>query len=256
MHPAPESAAARNERWRLRRFHALAALARWLLPEYRFKWPQMAWWDEPAFNAYLDRFGERRSHNTDRRYAVSQLLRLVAAVDGDTAEVGVFAGAMSWLILEAGGRRRHHHLFDSFEGLSTPSAVDGGHWQAGALACAEDVVRRNLSAFEGAFTTYAGWVPTRFAEVESRRFAFVHVDVDLYEPTRDSLAFFYPRLQPGGILVCDDYNFTSCPGATRAVDEYLATRPEKMVGLSGGGGYLVKGTSTAPWPQPSPSTSA
>lgn len=256
MDDAREAGRARQERWRLTRFHALHAIARWLLPEYRFKWPQMAWWDDAAFNAYLDRFGERRSHNTDRRYAVSQLLRLVAAVEGDTAEVGVFAGAMSWLILQAGAGRRHHHLFDSFEGLSVPSAADGRHWQAGALACAEDVVRRNLAPFEGAFTTYAGWVPARFADVQDRRFAFVHIDVDLYEPTRDSLAFFYPRMAAGGIIVCDDYNFTSCPGATRACDEYLTGRPEKMVGLSGGGGFLVKGNTTGAALQAMPSTSA
>ena len=38
------------------------------------------------------------------------------------------------------------------------------------------------------FTLMKGWIPTRFQEVADRHFAFVHIDVDLYEPTRDSLA--------------------------------------------------------------------
>jgi O-methyltransferase len=234
-----------KQRTLLRRFYLLKRVASVLLPEYRFKWPQMAWWEDREFNAYLGRFRELDGNNSDRRYAVSQLLRLTQGVEGDTAEVGVFEGAMSWLILRAGEGRRQHHVFDSFEGLSKPRKVDGSHWTAGALACAEDAVHCNLSPFKGCFKTYKGWVPDRFHEVDSRRFSFVHIDVDLYEPTRASLEFFFPRTNPGGIIVCDDYNFTSCPGATRAFDEFLASRPEKMIGLSGGGGFLIRGTATA-----------
>lgn len=245
----PPSVSAPTEGFRqrtlLRRFYVLKRIASVLLPEYRFKWPQMAWWDDSDFNAYLGKFRELDGNNSDRRYAVNQLLRLTLGVEGDTAEVGVFEGAMSWLILQAGEGRRQHHVFDSFEGLSKPEPVDGSHWTPGALACAEDVVHRNLSPFKGCFKTYKGWVPDRFQEVGAQRFSFVHIDVDLYEPTSASLEFFYPRMQPGGVIVCDDYNFTSCPGATKACDDFLATRPEKMIGLSAGGGFLIKGAPTA-----------
>ena len=61
----------------------------------------------------------------------------------------------------------------------------------------------------------------RIPEVESKKFAFVHVDVDLYQPTLDSLKFFYPRLLPGGVIVVDDYGYSVFPGAKRAVDEFL-----------------------------------
>ena len=44
----------------------------------------------------------------------------------------------------------------------------------------------------------------------------VHVDVDLYEPTRDSFRFFFERLSPGGRIVCDDYSWE---GARKAVRE-------------------------------------
>lgn len=229
----------------LRRFYLLKWIASFLLPEYRFKWPQLAWWNDADFTQYLVRFDELNGNNSDRRYAVSQLLRLTQGVDGDTAEIGAYEGAMSWLILRAGGGHRQHHVFDSFEGLSKPTALDGAHWEQGTLACAEDVVKHNLAAFGASLKTYKGWVPERFSEVEGHRFSFVHIDVDLYEPTLASIEFFYPRMNPGGIVVCDDYNFTTCPGATRAIDEFMAGRPEKMIGLSGGGGFLIKGMTTA-----------
>jgi O-methyltransferase len=228
------------------RFALLRRGARHILPEYRFKWPQMDWWNDAEFTAYLARFGELEGNDTDRRYTVAQLLRLVSAVEGDTAEVGAFKGAMSWLICKAGGHARVHHIFDSFEGLSEPSAIDGEHWSKGDLSCGEDAVHRNLAQFAGQFRTYKGWVPKRFPEVEAARFAFVHIDVDLYQPTRDSIEFFHPRLNVGGILICDDYGFSTCPGATKACNDFLASKPEKMIGLSGGGGFLIKGAQTAP----------
>jgi hypothetical protein len=232
------------------RFQLLKRIAGVILPEYRFKWPQMAWWQNEAFTAYLERFDERDGNNADRRWMVSQLLRLVAAVPGDTAEVGCYRGAMSWLICEANQHvaSRHprvHHLFDSFEGLSQPGSNDGTHWQAGSLACGESLVKLNLSPFEGHFYTYQGWVPERFDEVADRSFAFVHIDVDLYEPTLQSLDFFYPRLNPGGILICDDYGFDSCPGAILACDRFFEDKAESMIQFADGGGFLIKGVATA-----------
>jgi hypothetical protein len=87
---------------------------------------------------------------------------------------------------------------------------------------------------------YKGWIPERFPEVADRGFRFVYLDLDLYEPTRDSLAFFYPRLRRGGVLACDDYLMSTCPGVRQAVDEFLADKPEKMLGMPDGGGVFIK----------------
>ncbi len=230
-----------------RRLFALIALARLVSPEYRFTWPQLDWWHDADFNGYLERFGERRGLNTHRRWIMWQLLRLVEDVDGDTAECGVWRGAASWLICAARmGRGCTHHLFDSFEGLSDPEPADGTHWKAGALAASENLVLENLRPFAGMLALHKGWIPERFSAVDGKRFAFVHVDVDLRQPTLDSVAFFYPRLSPGGILLCDDYGCTTCPGATAALDNFLADKSEKIVALDAGGGFFIKGKPAAP----------
>ena len=228
------------------RWELLVAVGGRVLPRYRFKWPQMEWWDDEEFNAYLRRFGELPGFNTDRKWALAQLLRLTADVPGDTAECGVFLGASSWLICRSNrnsGPAKTHHGFDSFEGLSAPGPSDGGYWEAGNLTAGEQACRKNLAEFPSV-RLYKGWIPERFPEVADRSFSFVHLDVDLYEPTRASIEFFYPRLSRGGLLVCDDYGFTTCPGATRAIDEFLADKPEKMLALPDGGGVVVKGTRT------------
>lgn len=229
----------------LERFYKVTYIASKILPEYRFKWPQMEWWKNQGFNKYLKRFDEENGNkfNSDRRWMIHQLLRLTEDVDGDTAECGVYEGATSWLICHASANSCHsrtHFAFDSYEGLSSPSHLDGKHWETGDLACSLETVRENLKTFDNNIVYLKGWIPDRFKEVEERYFSFVHIDVDLYEPTLASIAFFYERVNPGGIIVCDDYGFTSCPGATQAIDSFLINKPEKMISLSSGGGFFMK----------------
>lgn len=71
---------------------------------------------------------------------------------------------------------------------------------------------------------HEGWIPEKFPVADTVSFQFVHIDVDLYEPTLDSLKFFFPRLNTGGVLVCDDYNFEEWPGAKAAWDEYFSDK--------------------------------
>jgi O-methyltransferase len=229
------------------RFRLLTIIGRVLVPEYRFQWPFIDWFHDPEFSRFLDRFGVSHDCNDGRRWMLGQLLRLTAAVPGDTAECGVYRGADSYRIClfnaSLPGAPRTHFMFDSFEGLSAPTAADGTHWKQGDLASPLEVAERALAEFPNT-AFLPGWIPDRFAEVEDRSFSFVQADVDLYEPTRDSIAFFYPRLSPGGIFLCDDYGFDACPGATRAVDEFLRDKPEKAISLSDGGGFFIKGCVT------------
>lgn len=209
------------------------------MPDYRLPWPDLSWWNDEGFNAYLKRFGERDGMNADRRWMLYQLTGLVQSVPGDTAECGVFQGMGSYLIC-CSLPDRTHFIFDSFEGLSQPLPVDGDYWSENTLACDLETVKKNLRECRNV-SFHQGWIPDRFVDVESRRFCFVHIDVDLYQPTADSVQFFYPRMNDGGIIVCDDYGFSTCPGATLAVDEFLSDKPEKMIALSCGSAFLIKG---------------
>jgi O-methyltransferase len=228
-------------------FNLVVKLAGHILPEYRFTWPHMVWWNDSEFNKYLLRFDEGAGFNTHRRWVLQQLVRLTANVPGDTAECGVYKGCSSYAILKSNTQsviQRWHHVFDSFEGLSSPSGKDGDYWTSGDLSVGEGLVKQNLAEFDR-MSLYKGWIPSRFHEVDERKFSFVHVDVDLYQPTLDSITFFYDRLSNGGIFVCDDYGFDTCTGATAAVDDFLQSKPEKMLALPDGGGFFIKNCITA-----------
>lgn len=231
-------------------FHLLTLARNVLLPGHPLDWPELAWCDSQAFYAYLTRFDELHGHNASRKWMLSQLLRLTDHVPGDTCECGVYRGASSWLICQRNAEistfQRIHHIFDSFEGLSEPEANqldDDKHWKKGALAAGEDVVIANLGNI-APYQLYKGWIPTQFHQVDKVHFSFVHVDVDLYQPTKDSIEFFYPRISNGGIFLCDDYFYNNCAGATKACDDYLSDKPEKMIPVSSGGGFFIKGQAT------------
>lgn len=228
-----------------RKIQSLIILKNICLPDYRLCWPQMDWWTNRYFNRYLRSVGELPDGlNTHRKWMLLQLLRMISGVEGDTAECGVYKGASSWLICDFKRKNNiagKHYLFDSFQGLSVPTENDGKFWREGALTAGESEVIDNLNEFLDMVELMPGWIPNKFAEVSSRSFSFVHVDVDLEKPTKDSIDFFYPRLNIGGIFLCDDYGFDTCPGATKVIDEFLQSKPEKMIHLDNGGGFFIKG---------------
>ncbi len=154
--------------------------------------------------------------------------------DADFVECGCWKGHSSYMIsriLQENRFSGSFHIFDSFEGglseRTDEDRIDGREQTPEEIArekahfsSTEAELKHTVEGFHFV-KTYKGWIPERFPEVTDRTFAFVHIDVDLYQPTLDSLEFFYPRLEPGGVIVVDDYGYTQFPGARRAVDEFL-----------------------------------
>jgi hypothetical protein len=54
------------------------------------------------------------------------------------------------------------------------------------------------------------------------------------------LAFFYQRVSPRGVIICDDYGFTSCYGARKAVNDFFADKPESVIHVPTGQALIVK----------------
>jgi hypothetical protein len=197
------------------------------------------------------------------RYQVALILARYFAhtleVPGERVECGVFSGFGSLLMCRL-MRARHpgfdgtgFHLVDSFEGLSSPAAEDAVElrekpgrgtvavlgFDKGGFAAPIEYARAAMREFPGA-RIHKGWIPEVLASLPDAPFAFVHVDVDLYEPTRACLEHFYPRLPDGGVIVCDDYGAPRFPGAARAWDEYCDRRGIPYVVLDTGQSIILR----------------
>jgi hypothetical protein len=178
-------------------------------------------------------------------------------LDGARAECGVFQGFSALFVCRAAaltaGRfaGEGFHLIDSFEGFPKPRAEDfipirrgdetgnAPAFKAGDAAVSFEAVRGVFRDFPG-IRFHRGFIPQVLSELPDTRWAFVHIDVDLYEPTRASLEYFYPRMVTGGVIVCDDYGSKLFPGARKAWESYCEAKGIAFVTLETGQSVLIK----------------
>ena len=148
-------------------------------------------------------------------------------VAGMMAELGVYQGE-SAEVLHQMAPDRDFHLFDTFTGFtSTDLQTETGEAATYTTANFSDTsIKIVLEKIDGNdhIRVHQGYFPGSAPEFR-QPFAFVNIDVDLYNPTKAGLAYFYPRLAPGGVMIIHDYNY-KWPGIIRAVDEFVKTIPE------------------------------
>src|SRR5471032_2514837 len=144
------------------------------------------------------------------------------------------------------GARAECGTYRSASGEHDLIAVRGGDGKKARREAFFPVAKADISpelvrGFFGEFSDVAicaGWIPQVFATLPERDWAFVHLDVTLYEPTLAALEYFYPRLNAGGVIVCDGSIF--CPGAKKAWDEFCAKRELPFVVLGNRESILIK----------------
>ncbi len=151
-------------------------------------------------------------------------------VPGAIVECGVLDGGTAALMAQAtSGSGRDVHLFDSWQGLPTTTEKDG---EAAAVWTGEDIgspnrvisIMKRLDVDLKRLRLHKGWFHETFPNVEIPKIALLHIDADLYESVKICLEKWVPSLAPGGYVQIDDY--AAFVGCRRAVDEFLAPRPE------------------------------
>ena len=198
-------------------------------------------WLSPDFAALYRDISPFTLVSIERCWTLSQMLAQALNVDGDVVEAGVFQGGTARLLKKAmaDASDKTLFLFDSFEGMKRVSRVTDRHREGDFADTSLASVRRVVGA-EPFIDYRKGWVPQTFSGLEDRKFSFAHIDLDLYQSILDCLAFLYPRLSSGGVVVFDDYGFPSCPGARRAVDEFFSDKPERPLALMTGQAIVTR----------------
>ena len=127
------------------------------------------------------------------------------SIEGDFAEVGVYKGTSAKAICEAKGNK-YLYLFDTFNGLpKSDKEKDSKVFSEKMYAAKYKYVKQRLSKYENVHI-YRGLFPKTAGPIKNKKFSFVHIDVDIYQSTKDRLEFFYKRMQKGGIILSHDYN--------------------------------------------------
>lgn len=160
-------------------------------------------------------------------------------IEGDFAECGCWNGNSLFatkFLIDKHSLNKSFHIFDSFEGgLSEFREKDMQNSSIKSKLEAEEIKKQFSSSYEELLKKTnglkmleinKGWIPEILEKQEERNYCFVHIDVDLYEPTISSHKYFFERLSKGGIIVCDDYGYRQFPGAKLAVDEFISSLPK------------------------------
>jgi O-methyltransferase len=180
-------------------------------------------------------------------YTLRRIVEKMAPQGGLFAECGVYRGAtllgMAHTLRAQGTASYQIVGFDSFEGFPEPveeDALPNRSYHPRALKgyfgdTSLDELKSRVSALglEQQVTLVKGYFEETLSAWGDRQFSVVHIDCDLYQSYLTCLDFFYPRMVPGGHIVFDEYDFIAdvYPGAQKAIDEFLADKPEKITGF-------------------------
>ena len=205
--------------------------------------------DKRVVSYVLDR--ELTMVSAERLFATLMACKHVCAsgIEGDFVECGVWRGGNALIAGDVFGRMapsRSVYLFDTFAGMTTPSEHDV-LVSTGASAMDKYLKMQNVSHNDWCFASVedvAGNLRSygissdrvrlikgdvlqtlRSEENLPEKCAVLRLDTDWYESTRMELEVMWPRLQPGGVLIVDDYGHWG--GARKAVDEFFAGFPSK-----------------------------
>lgn len=169
----------------------------------------------------------------DRLYTVYQILFNwnIRTKNGrevlNTAEVGVYKGGTSYFIASIAkqmGMPIRHFCFDTFEGHAAEDinlSVETSHFPHAFNDTSFESVKDYLKYFENV-SVHKGRIQDTAHILKDSFMHFVHLDMDIYEPTLYALQFFNDRMVQGGVVLLDDYGFETCPGIEKAVNEFLS----------------------------------
>jgi hypothetical protein len=197
-----------------------------------------------------------------------ELFRMTLDLPGDIVELGVYRGAtlMSWAnfleVRNMGDRAKQVIGFDNWRGFTAFDPKDGraeprvdkivGGYDAGVF---EQQLKDAISIFDrDRFIPYKPRVILVDGEIEQTvprfveenpglRISLMHVDCDLYQPTRVAMETLWPRVVRGGVVIFDDYGIRPWEGESAAVDEYFAEQSvtlRRFDWAMSPGAYVVK----------------
>ena len=143
-------------------------------------------------------------------------------VPGAAAELGVFRGTFSALINQVFLDRKLY-LFDTFHGFDQRDQRYDDDSEIHNLKLdfsdtSVEMVLEKMIWIQNVIIR-KGWFPDSAKGVNDE-FCCVRLDMDLYQPTKSGLEFFYPRMIHGGYICVHDCRSRNFDGARKAVEEF------------------------------------
>lgn len=153
---------------------------------------------------------------------------LAAGVPGDVVELGCYVGTTSLFLqrlLRADATGKTLHVYDSFAGLPDKLPQDaspaGEQFKGGELVAAKaQLINHFKHAGLPLPVIHKAWFEDLTVQDTPDAISFAFLDGDFYSSILASLAVVWPKLQPGSIVIIDDYQTEALPGVAQALKEW------------------------------------
>jgi hypothetical protein len=192
-----------------------------------------------------------RRQNLARFMVQHELFKKQINIKGSIVECGVHhgGGLLAWSklssILEPYNYHREIIGFDTFEGFPSVSEIDqeNSKVKTGMFSVDYDVYKELSKCIEeydqnrfinniGKIKLIKGdanfTIPKYIEENKHLLVSLLYLDFDIYEPTKNALKYFIPRMGKGSIIAFDEINNRDWPGETMAMLEGLNIKDCKI----------------------------
>lgn len=154
------------------------------------------------------------------------LIQSKKCVAGNILEVGVYKGGTGALLAAAAQYAQIESevfLCDTFKDVVKTGNKDnfyrGGEHSDTSLTSVENLLRslnlRNVHIEKGIFPD------DMLDKFDGKTYRFVHIDVDAYQSAKDIFNYIWNSMEIGGIVIFDDYGFTTTRGVALMLDEIM-----------------------------------
>jgi O-methyltransferase len=173
-----------------------------------------------------------------RTHTVCWAARSCEQLDGDFVECGSYRGYTMDVVLHYlnGLVGRRLWLYDLFD----PSGAEG---EGARMPEHSPQLHANVLARFAQWpnvTVTRGKVPDILATAAPERIAFLHIDMNNVDAERGAIEYLFDRIVPGGIVIFDDYGWTSHRDQMAAADIFAASRGLSVLELPTGQGMVLK----------------
>lgn len=170
-----------------------------------------------------------------------------AKLGGDFVECGTNTGIMSLAVcdyIDFNSTEKDFWLFDTFSGMPleqiSEEELRGNRDKENEMYfdCYE-LTLENFSQYPRA-KLVRGIVPETLCSVPIDSVCYLCIDMNILEPERAALAYFWPKLVAGGVVVFDDYGWSGYKLQKESHDRFAQENGTEILELPTGQGLLIK----------------
>jgi O-methyltransferase len=174
-----------------------------------------------------------------------------ATLQGDFIECGVHTGilsgaVMTWIDFEKMPNKKYY-LMDTFEGIPLDQISDA-EFSLG-VAQMNRKYESGDKTYSNVMEKFKKWencrvirgrVPDTLNQVESLKFSYVSIDMNVTTAEIAAAEFLWPKMVPGAIMLLDDYGWESHIQQKLAFDEFALKHEIQILSLPTGQAILMK----------------